>query len=454
MSSNKRNRSEDEAGAQKTIFSKSDDEIRPFKLQKVVDFKTSKSPHTWQKRDSYYKKNFQRILTNESIGEKYRRRKGENKTTVHFGQRKLLLSEIEFLTIVFKQLEESNKKVVMIYAGAAAGHHIPTLAQAFPFIEYILVDPAKFHITPGNFKSKVEIFQECFTDKMARDLRLKYSDYIRLFVSDIRTANYRNLTRDMTELRVEDDMISQMEWHRILEPFKTLLKFRLPYVGNNIKTAKTELEYLDGTIFFQVWPGCTSSETRLMVDEGNKKKMYDCVKYEDQLFRFNTVERLLCYEHNIDVPGIDHCYDCRAEVHIIEEYTKIYSRLLKFIVGSEYEIPKMSVTEFIKLINKNLNADSRYILFVFNRKNYGIKFTDFKYGATEESLLTREALEKGKEVGYDLRSDSDEEKPMSQRHNFKNFNNASVEKDMDKKQPVCQRLGGFTKKYNQNKKFL
>ena len=43
---------------------------------------------------------------------------------------------------------------------------------------------------------------------------------------------------------------------------------------------------------------------------------------------------------------------------------------------------------------------------------------------------------------------------MSQRHNLKNFNNASVEKDMDKKQPVCQILGGFTKKYNQNKKFL
>ena len=42
-------------------------------------------------------------------------------------------------------------------------------------------------------------------------------------------------------------------------------------------------------------------------------------------------------------------------------------------------------------------------------KNYGIKFTDFKYCATKECLLTNSALEKGKEVGYDISSDSDGE---------------------------------------------
>jgi hypothetical protein len=243
---------------------------------------------------------------------------------------------------------------------------------------------------------------------MAEALQKEYENYIRLFVSDIRTANYRHLTRDMTKVRVEDDMISQMEWHRILEPYKSLLKFRLPYV-RNVKTAKTELEYLDGTIFFQVWPGCTSSETRLMVDQGNTKKMYDCLKYENQLFRFNTVERLLCYEHEINIAGLDHCYDCHAEVHIINQYVKIHDKLLKFLEGTNYKIPELSVAQFIKQINKNLNADSRFILFVIGRKNYGIKFTDFKYGVTKECLLTKSALEKGKVVGYEISSDNDEE---------------------------------------------
>jgi hypothetical protein len=385
-----------------------EDNINEESNLKITKRNPCDSPHTWQKTNSYYEKTFKRILSSDSLEEKYRRRKGEDKTTVHFGQRKLLVSEIEFLTIVFQNLEADNKKVVLIYAGAASGQHIPTLAEAFPFIEYILVDPAKFKINEKSFKSKVKILNEYFTNDMAKALRKDYENYIRLFVSDIRTANYRHLTRDMTEVRVEDDMISQMEWHRILEPYKSLLKFRLPYVGN-VKTAKTELEYLDGTIFFQVWPGCTSSETRLMVDQGNTKKMYDCVKYENQLFRFNTVERLLCYEHEINIAGIDHCYDCRAEVHIIDQYIKIHHKLLKFLEGTNYKIPELSVAQFIEQININLNADSRFILFVMDRKNYGIKFTDFKYGATKECLLTNSALEKGKEVGYDISSDSDGE---------------------------------------------
>lgn len=379
-----------------------------IKLQKLETRKKPElSPHTWQKENSYYSNEFIRVLTNEFKGEKYRRRKGENKTTVHFGQRKLLLSEIEFLTIVFQKLEVTNKKIVLIYAGAAAGHHLPTLVDAFPFIEYIFVDPAKFYINENNFKSKVEIRQEFFTDKMANELRKKYDEYIRLFVSDIRTANYRKLTRDMTELKVEDDMISQMKWYRILKPYKTLLKFRLPYVGN-VKTAKTELEYLDGQIFFQVWPGCTSSETRLLVDENAEMKLYDCVKYEDQLFRFNTVERLLCYDHVIKAPGIDHCYDCRAEVHIIDEYTKIYDKLIKFIEGTKYLIPRLTIQEFIEKINKNLNADSRDILIVYNKVNYGVKFTDFKYGVSKSELLNEVAKDKGKLVGYEIRSDTED----------------------------------------------
>ena len=114
---------------------------------KITNRNPSDSPHTWQKTNSYYEKTFKRILRSDSLEEKYRRRKGEDKTTVHFGQRKLLLSEIEFLTIVFQNLETDNKKIVLIYAGAASGQHIPTLVEAFPFIEYILVDPAKFEIT-------------------------------------------------------------------------------------------------------------------------------------------------------------------------------------------------------------------------------------------------------------------------------------------------------------------
>jgi hypothetical protein len=116
-----------------------EDNINEESNLKITKRNPCDSPHTWQKTNSYYEKTFKRILSSDSLEEKYRRRKGEDKTTVHFGQRKLLVSEIEFLTIVFQNLEADNKKVVLIYAGAASGQHIPTLAEAFPFIEYLLI---------------------------------------------------------------------------------------------------------------------------------------------------------------------------------------------------------------------------------------------------------------------------------------------------------------------------
>ena len=76
----------------------------------------------------------------------------------------------------------------------------------------------------------------------------EYKDYEILFVSDIRTADHRILTKEDTEIKIEQDMMDQMRWVNILKPFKSMLKFRLPYVGDD-KKIKTELEYLDGKLY-------------------------------------------------------------------------------------------------------------------------------------------------------------------------------------------------------------
>ena len=230
-----------------------------------------------------------------------------------------MLSEIEFLTNVSKELSEIDKKICLLYAGAAPGIHIAMLMNMFPYIEYILVDPAKFEMDTNKPIAKFKLINDFFSDEMAIQFKRDYEDYEILFVSDIRTANHRILTKEVTEIKIEQDMMDQMRWVEILKPFKSMLKFRLPYVGDD-KTSKTELEYLDGKLYLQIWEGKTSSETRLVVDQNVKKKLYDCVKYEDQLFRSNTVERVTCYKHDIEAPGIDHCYDCRAEVFILNDY--------------------------------------------------------------------------------------------------------------------------------------
>ena len=88
------------------------------------------SAHTAQNRECVYSsKPFFRILTEDFPEKKYvPRQKFEDRTAIHWGQRKLLLSEIEFLTNVCNELVESSKmprllKIVLIYAGAAPGNY-------------------------------------------------------------------------------------------------------------------------------------------------------------------------------------------------------------------------------------------------------------------------------------------------------------------------------------------
>ena len=368
----------------------------------------TRSPHTLQYKQSVYVRpdhQLTRVLTPDFPCMKYRRRKGENKTTVHFGQRKLLVSEIEFLTIVCNEFKrDSASKFVVVYAGAAPGHHTPTLMNMFPFMEYVLVDPADFKLDEAKlkYKCKYTIKQEFFTDEMASQLRKDYRDYEILFISDIRTANYRVLTDKDTEIKVEQDMIDQMNWYRILEPLKAMLKFRLPYVD---RSGKTELEYLKGDIYFQVWEGCTSSETRLVVGKNAGMQVYDCVKYEDQLFRFNTVERVLCYAHDIEARGIDHCYDCRAEIHILEEYLKLKGKLPSPANHQELET---SVTELVERINHDLNAHNRFIQLEFNGCYYNIRFTDMCLGKKESELFVESNKERGNPFGKSFNRTNDD----------------------------------------------
>eukprot|EP01113_Clastostelium_recurvatum_P023758 TRINITY_DN2832_c0_g1_i4.p1 TRINITY_DN2832_c0_g1~~TRINITY_DN2832_c0_g1_i4.p1 ORF type:complete len:249 (+),score=62.08 TRINITY_DN2832_c0_g1_i4:51-797(+) len=79
----------------------------------------------------------------------YQRRQGEAKTVDHWGQRKLLLSEIEFLSRFASasaagpssSSSSSSSSMVVVYAGAAPGTHIPFLQRLFPRLRWILVDP-------------------------------------------------------------------------------------------------------------------------------------------------------------------------------------------------------------------------------------------------------------------------------------------------------------------------
>lgn len=99
---------------------------------------------------------------------------------------------------------------------------------------------------------------------------------------------------------------------RRLQPKASMLKFRLPWGDGQSR-------YLKGDIYLPVWGPQTTTETRLVVTDIDFVE-YDNRKYWEQMFYFNTVTRVSYYKHDVDVPGMDHCYDCAAEVAVLKRY--------------------------------------------------------------------------------------------------------------------------------------
>lgn len=247
-----------------------------------------------------------RILHNNFERLKYQRRKNHNKTVVHWGQRKLLMSEIEFLTTY------AEKGDIVVYAGAAPGNHTYLLSLMFPFVKFYLIDPNPFYCIETD---RITIINELFTDKMAEEFSNLGNV---LFISDIRSASWQTMTSSDVENSILNDMLLQQNWHLIMKPKMSMLKFRLPW-----KDGFTE--YLDGAVHLPVWGPITTTETRLVTNSTIVVK-WDNRKYEDQMFYFNTITRTQLYNYNKSITsnGLDNCFDCASEVYIWYLYFKKY----------------------------------------------------------------------------------------------------------------------------------
>jgi len=236
---------------------------------------------------------------------------GDNR---HWGQRKLLLSEIEFLTIYYDDYGKDKEKI-LLYIGSAEGYHINYLIKMFPELTYHLYDKRKTYVKESD---KVKVFREYFTDEIAK----KYIGKNVFIVCDIRNLEIRDIRKGMTtgeksmidmDNLISGDMIMQKIWCDIIQPKRALLKFRLSY---EIKTS----QYYDGRIFIQPWAKNTSTETRLVPDL-KTWKTYDNSEYEQRMFYFNTVTRRDKYD-NTHFPCLGKCYDCMAEANILRGYIK------------------------------------------------------------------------------------------------------------------------------------
>jgi len=260
-----------------------------------------------------------RTLRVEQTAElEYQRRKGTLKTTLGWGQRKLAIGLLEFLTL-FAQPND-----IVVYAGAAPGTGTVFVANLFPEMIFHLYDPAPNGWDQRLFKMpNVKVFTEYFTDSIA----IKYTPSSpdvqskTLFLSDIRTGTDEDIKNGTFEKAVMSDMNIQMHWHELIRPRRAQYKFRLPYKNEDTTGIIPEaMNYLNGIIFKQAWAKPSSTETRLVPFPEGGKKLWDNKWYEDIMFQHNVYDRTCYYKHTVKAPGLDHCFDCASEVAIFRQY--------------------------------------------------------------------------------------------------------------------------------------
>ena len=250
----------------------------------------------------------------------YRRRESEEKNAIHIGQLKLVMSEIQFFTRYWNPEEIPNP--IAIYAGAAPGFHIPFLVQLFPSMTFHLYDPRPFGIKETD---NIKLHQQYFEEKDAAQWANRKDTFL---ISDIRTADFREMGQVQNETQIIEDMRRQEKWYLTMKPVKAVFKFRPPYP---LEFVAREFEYLAGTIYIQAWAPQTSTETRL-VPSGEQRTVYDIIKYQDQMFYINSILReqakyLNPFTHDltpIDPPDLTNDYDSSLHTLILTEYlTKV-----------------------------------------------------------------------------------------------------------------------------------
>jgi hypothetical protein len=320
--------------------------------------------------------------------EQYKAGLGANSANQHMGQRKLLLSEVQLLTRYYSR---NVKHPILVYVGAAPGHHLLFLRELFPKVEFILYDGAGFDKELKKFPGTFELHNEFFDTEKCRGLldgRLKGRNF--MFVSDIRLGATGKVAFEKQVMR---DMDLQAEWVRVLQPQYSLLKFRLPY---HLKAGDT-VKYFKGDLMYGIWPKVDSGETRLMVSRANINASvdWDFEKYEQTMFFHNKYVRGFCFagdvkaeyepfvlsKNNIYCP----CYDCISELNVYMAY--VTSAIKNALPASAF-----TLADVIQLYAKYFTRGTKTFPVSYDKnRNTKINFAKMELANIDTMLIQKRA---------------------------------------------------------------
>lgn len=222
--------------------------------------------------------NDEKLVINDGDSLRWSREKSNEikKRNPHWGQLKLFLSEIMHIS----RYEHTH----IIYAGAAPGIHIVPMAKMMREKMFYLFDPNPIWDVRLFDLENVMIFTKKF-DPTDIDSDIRTNCFL---ISDIRNTNieYAKKTRneEMQDEIVAEDMTTQFDFWKELQPDIALFKFRLPrYDGISI--------YPKGDIYLPIYGKHDTSESRLLVKKNASNYEYNNQLYRDRLFYYHVHNR-------------------------------------------------------------------------------------------------------------------------------------------------------------------
>jgi hypothetical protein len=255
-------------------------------------------------------------------------------TNVHIDGRKMLLNITHLLNEYYNNhYGKTGKEPLLLCIGSAPATHLTYLHEMYPKMKFVLYDRSNFNKKLLNYKDSnglpiFDIYEGDsgnFTDDIATNIVTTelYKTYDLLLVSSIRTSAS---TTDKFEDTIENDMKLQQSWVRILNPVMSLLKFRMSI---NMKD-NDKLTYMSGKLIHGLWKHPKTTETYLLSNQSdiNIDNMYDFTSYNRSVFFHNKFVRPFSFRRALQefpIQIIDKnlycpCYDCYAELNILNEF--------------------------------------------------------------------------------------------------------------------------------------
>ena len=386
---------------------------KSFKFMKEVDEEFVRGLHLYGEPVNFSGKPVHTTIDLETdIGMSYTKGYKVAKGGIHWGQRKLLLSEIDFFTHHL----EPNEYAVVYYIGAAPFEHGTILLEMFPTLTFVLCDPRdvwsakiKEEARKSNPKIIIEcewitakhidqIIQTLSSNDPSDDPKIKAMRKVSkiFFVSDIRSTSTTEVGTVDNELQVHSDMLLQQKLVQTFgnamtsvgKEFVASLKFRLPFIN---EIGGIDYPYIGGILKTQPWSRTKSTELRLWWRPTDEMKTYNKKKIEDVMMYHNSVLRDGTFG-TTNVLGYCECHDCHYEVSIIKSYID------KFATSHDLALKEM-ILGYVSLFDETLqmslaehaDRDRKKVSGFIVQKNLVTK--SLRYNPLVENIRSNHAFE-------------------------------------------------------------